>query len=118
MNVVKEMKIETPKDLVAALIDLFPGFRDEWDEGEGYGGIGQYNFHTVFMELAPFCSGYLAEASPRTVEAFCTLINNFVASGGDMENAVSTCLLEHSSQVGIAKTIRPHLSQAAKTELR
>jgi len=115
---VNEMKIQTPKDLVAALIELFPRFRDEWDEGEGYGGVGQFNFHTVFMELAPVCSGYLAEATPRTVEAFCALINAFVASGGDMGNAVSTCLLEHASQIGIAKTIKSHLSQAAKAELR
>ena len=112
------MKIQIPQDLVAAPIDLFPKFQDEWDEGEAYGGIGQYSFHTVFMELAPVCSGYLAEASSRTVETFCTLINRFVASGGDMENAVSTCLLEHASQVGIAKTIKSHLSQAAKAELR
>jgi len=117
-DVVNRMKIQTPKDLVSALIDLFPGFREEWDEGEGYGGVGQYNFHTVFMELAPVCSGYLAEATPRTVEAFCALINALVAGGGDVENAVSTCLLEHASQVGIAKTIKAHLSQAAKAELR
>jgi hypothetical protein len=112
------MKIETPKDLVVAIIDLFPGFRDDWDEGEGYGEIGQYNFHAVFMELAPVCSGYLAVASPRKVQAFSALINDLVASGGDMENAVSTCLLEHASQVGIAKTIKPHLSQEARAELR
>jgi hypothetical protein len=118
INVVNEMKIETPKDLVIALIDLFPGFRNDWDEGESFGGIGQYNFHTVFMEIAPVCSDYLAMASPRKVEAFCAIINSFVASGGDMENAVSTCLLEHASQVGIAKTIKPHLSQVARAELR
>ena len=112
------MKIETPKDLVIALIDLFPGFRKDWDEGEGEGGIGQYNFHTVFIEFAPGCSGYIAMASPRKIVAFCALINNFIARGGDMENAVSTCLLEHASQVGIANTIKAHLSQAARAELR
>jgi hypothetical protein len=52
------------------------------------------------------------------VAAFCTLINGCVSAGGDMENAVCTCLLEHASQVGIAKTIRPHLSEAAKAEMR
>jgi len=112
------MNVRTPQDLVVALISLFPRFREEWDEGEGHGGIGEYNCHTVFMELAPVCAGYLAEASPQTVEAFCILINDFVAAGGDMENAVSTCLLEHASQVGIRKAIKPHLSPAAKAELR
>lgn len=112
------MKIETPRDLVAALIGLFPAFRDEWDEGEAYGDIGQYSFHTVFMELAPDCSQYLVEAPPRTVEAFCSLINDLVAAGGTMENAVSTCLLEHASQIGIRKVLKPHLSLAARGELR
>jgi hypothetical protein len=115
---VNAMKIQTPGDLVAALIKLFPAFRDEWDGDEGHSGIRLGSFHTVFMELAPVCSGYLAEASPRTVAAFCTIINTFVASGGAMENAASTCLLEHASQVGIAETIKPHLSKAAKAELR
>lgn len=112
------MNIQTPKDLVSALIGLFPGFQAEWDEGEGFGGSGQYNFHTVFMELVPFCSGYLAEASPKTIQSFCALINDLVAAGGEMENAVSTCLLEHASQVGVRKALKPYLSLAAKAELR
>lgn len=112
------MKIEMPKDLVAVLTTMFPAFRVEWDEGGAYGGIGQYNFHTVFMELAPDCAAYLAEASPRSVTAFCNIINDFVAAGGDMENAVSTCLLEHASQIGIAKPVKPHLSREARAKLR
>jgi hypothetical protein len=41
-----------------------------------------------------------------------------VAAGGEKENAISTCLLEHASQVKVRNIIRPHLSAAAKEELR
>jgi len=112
------MTIQTPQDLVAILDELFPGFRDEWDEDEAYGYSVDYTFHAVFTELAPVCARFLAEASPHTLKSFCILIDEFVSSGGKKENAVSTCLLEHASHVGIAKTLKPYLSQAAKSELR
>jgi len=111
----KAKKVETPKELVAALIELFPAFRDEC---ESFGDTGVYGFHAVFSELAPSCLGYLDASTPRTIEAFCALVNQCVVDGGELENAVSTCLLEHASQIGIAKIIRPYLSPAAKADLR
>jgi hypothetical protein len=40
------------------------------------------------------------------------------AAGAEKENAISTCLLEHASQVKVRNIIHPHLSAAAKEELR
>jgi len=114
----KEEKIETPHQLVECLISLFPKFGDEWDDGESGGSPGEYEYHTVFFDLVPDCCSYLRSSSPQTVKKFCTLINSFVAAGGNKENAVSTALLEHASQVGIAKMLKPHLSADAKAELR
>jgi hypothetical protein len=117
-NVMTENDIDKPRDLVNRLIHLFPEFEAEWDEGEGYGCLGCYGYHTVFTELAPDCRSYLEKSSPATVKSFCDLINAFVSASGDKESAVSTCLLEHASQVGIRKIVNPYLSQAAKQELR
>jgi hypothetical protein len=46
------------------------------------------------------------------------MINAMVEAGGERENAISTCLLEHASQVKLRAIIRPYLSEAAKRELR
>jgi hypothetical protein len=62
-------------------------------------------------------TGYL-QAAPARVGRFCDLVNAMVAAGAEKENAISTCLLEHASQVRIRNIIRPHLSAAAKGELR
>jgi len=40
-----------------------------------------------------------------------------VAKGGDPENAVDTCFLEHAHQTGIAKRLGPFLSTQAKAML-
>lgn len=118
-NVIPKEMIETPSQLVDELTKLFPSFAKEWDGGESHGYDGQnFSFHSVFMELAPYCAEYLNEATSRQREAFCDLLNSMVEKGGDQENAVSTCLLEHASQVQIRKLIKPCLSKKARQELR
>lgn len=111
--------IKTPNHLVLELTKLFPLFADEWDGGEslGYDGVN-FSYHAVFMELAPCCALYLTEATADKREAFCNILNSMIDSGGDQENAVSTCLLEHASQIGIRNIIKPSLSQKALQELQ
>ena len=70
------------------------------------------------MRLTPVITDYLRAAPKQTVEAFCALVNNMVAAGGVKENAISTCLLEHASQVQVRSIIRPYLSVAAIHEPR
>jgi hypothetical protein len=109
----------SPNELVNRLVEIFPAFADEWDEGEGLGyGKATFTYHTVFLTFGPLCYRYLAEASAKEIEDFCTLINDAVESGGSLENAVSTCFLEHASQLGVRKLIKRHLSATAKIELR
>jgi hypothetical protein len=75
------------------------------------------SYHQVIQHLAPMITGYL-QGSPAQVEDFCDLVNAMFAAGAEKENAISTCLLEHASQVKVRNIIRPHLSAAAKEELR
>lgn len=111
--------INTPQNIAEKLIKIFPEFEKEWDEGESYGyDGGSYSFHAIFMTFAPIAHKILTTASEKQIKTFCTLINDMVANGGEEENAISTGLLEHASQVGIRKILIPNLSQEAKKEIR
>jgi hypothetical protein len=103
--------IASPAALAETLTGMFPEFASELESEEAT------SYHQVIQRLAPVISGYLQRA-PAQVEDFCDLVNAMVAAGAEKENAISTCLLEHASQVKVRNIIRPHLSAAAKEELR
>ena len=104
--------IASPVYLAETLTKMFPEFSAELQEEE------LTSYHQVIQRLAPRITGYLERAQKRTVARFCELVNSMVAAGSEKENAISTCLLEHASQLNLRKIIRPHLSAAAKQVLR
>jgi hypothetical protein len=104
--------VDSPLALTEQLFGLFPAFAAEL-EGEEI-----ENYHQVIQRLAPVVAGYLQASPERTVKKFCEIVNSMADAGGERENAISTCLLEHASQVQVRKIIRPHLGVAAKRELR
>jgi hypothetical protein len=104
--------IDSPAALASVLTELFPPFASELEDEE----ITSY--HQVVQRLAPVLTGFLQERPKKATEEFCSLVNEMVAAGGEMENAISTCLLEHASQIRVRNVIRPYLSVAAKHELR
>jgi hypothetical protein len=104
--------IHSPTSLAKSLTELFPAFAKELH------GEDITSYHQVVFLLTPVVTEYLHNASVQTVKEFCRIINGMVADGGEKENAISTCLLEHASQIEIRKIIRPHLSGAAQRELR
>jgi hypothetical protein len=111
------IEIFTPRDLADQLIRIFPDFAREWDEGEGFGYTkGDYKLHTVFLTFGPVSSELFRNATPDQKREFCSLVNELVAKGGDFENAVSTCFLEHASSLGALEYIEPYLSEEAKRE--
>jgi len=110
--------MNSPQQLVDQLIKIFPEFSNDWDEGESYGYKGNYTYHCVFLEFTPVSHMIFSRATNDQITDFCKLINRIVEMGGDIENAVSTCFLEHASQVGVRKIIAPYLSTEAKEELR
>ena len=104
--------IGSPTVLAERLIGLFPPFEAE------LAGEDIQTYHQVIQRLVPVITGYLEGSSERTVKKFCEVVNVMADAGGEMENAIATCLLEHASQVKIRNVIRPHLGVAAKRELR
>lgn len=109
----------TPRELVDELISLFPGFEEDWDDGEGYGyESGDFTYHVVVMEFATVCHSLFQAAGPNSVERFANLVNHLVEEGGSAANAIDTCFLEHASQVGVRKEIWPFLSRTARSLVR
>jgi len=109
--------INSPRELVNHLINIFPAFVQEWDEGEGFGVKGHYTYHVVFLTFGSESRTLLNKATTNQIEEFCALINYAVKKGGELENAVSTCFLEHATQLGVLNMIKRCLSVKAKGEL-
>ena len=86
---------ETPQHLLDALIAIFPQFRQDWEDDET-----PDTFHHVMIRFSSFLSPTKHAACPRTLRQLGSLINQAVAAGGVLENAASTCLLEHLRQIG------------------
>jgi hypothetical protein len=110
--------MNSPRQLVDQLTTIFPEFLKEWDEGESFGDRENYTYHAVLIEFASLSHRILKGATASQIKEFCQLVNRMVEMGGEIENAVSTCFLEHASQIEVRKIIKPYLSAEAKQELR
>jgi hypothetical protein len=107
-----------PIELVEKLIRIFPSFEAEWDGGEAFMyENSNFSTHSVFLTFGPISNKLLSEATEKQIKNFCNLINNLVKEGGESENAVSTCFLEHASQLKVRTFIQPYLTKEAKNEL-
>ena len=99
------------QDFADALVSLFSEFTSETQLDE------PQSHHDILMSFSPISARLLESADAKTLASFCDLVNRMVAAGGVAENAISTCFLEHASQIGVRKIIQLHLSAAAKAEL-
>lgn len=109
------MDFQSPKEVLNAIISIFPGFKAEWEEDNPYIVEGEFSIHSVYMTFLP----YLATSSPTETQLskVASLVNGAVSAGHDSENAVSTCFLEHVYRVGLAHALKPLLSNGAKERL-
>jgi hypothetical protein len=107
-----DLNFKSHSDFVSSLVSLFPDFAAEVELDD------PQSHHDVLLSFSLVSARLLAGSGQKTIERFCDLVNRMVAAGGQFENAISTCLLEHASQCGIRRLIQPYLSKAAKAELR
>jgi hypothetical protein len=106
----------TARELWNALVELFPGFGDDGasEELEMREREGTPALHFVMMEFTSYFGGNTEAFSEQQLKAFGSLVNEAVLVDDDLENAISTCFLEHLHQVRSYKVLAPHLSVRAK----
>jgi hypothetical protein len=104
---------QTPEEMLAQLQVIFPTFDHEWDEDE-WPGMSR-TCHGVVRDLADYFPSNVAALTEQQVIEFAYWLNGSVEAGGDVENAVSTCFLEHSRQIGVFELLAPHLTPLARS---
>jgi len=102
-------------ELAERLSSIFPLFRAEWLTDTSEDSFRSTSLHSVYQSFLPWVSSTLLSAKQLT--ALAALLNAEVAAGGQRENAVGTCFLEHCGQVGLARQLSLLLSAAAKSRL-
>jgi hypothetical protein len=107
------MESVTPEQLRDQLFVIFPAFKAHWDDEDE-----AFNYHRVIADFAYYFGHDSATFSEKQVRAFANIVNEAVAGGGTIENAISTGFLEHMRQIGVEKILRPSLSREAKNSFR
>ena len=109
------MNYQSSKEILKAIVAIFPEFEAEWGADNPYIVDGKFSVHSVYMAFLPFLAS--ATRTDKQMKMVASLINGAVLAGGDSENAVSTCFLEHVHQVGLTATLKPLLAKEAKVRL-
>ena len=93
------------------LTEIFPGFSAEYEDGEIQ---PETTLHFVMRDFTTYFSGNRDTFSESQLKKLAHFINDAVAVDDNLENAVSTCFLEHLHQVRSYKMLAPFLSRQAK----
>ena len=111
------MKQRMQEELLESLYAIFPTFQVAWreEEDEQEEAYRSYSLHSVYLSFLPYLGR--AAATPKQFCRLAALVNAEVDKGGDSENAVATCFLEHLRQVGLTKALRPSLSAQGRLRL-
>lgn len=73
-----------------------------------------YGLHAVMHRFTEYFGTVVSTASEKQLRALGGLIDEGVAVDDELENAVSTCMLEHLRQIKAYKTLSPYFSRKAK----
>lgn len=109
------MKSLSQHELVDRLVTIFPAFAAEWAADTECDEFASDSLCAVYQSFLPFVAG--VRITDRQLLALSKLLNAEVAAGGEQENAVGTCFLEHCGQVGFARRLRPLLDAEACSRL-
>ena len=101
---------ESPKDMIDFLVSLDPPFEAELEVEDAE----ELTHHQVMMIFARYFASNWRTFSTKQLRRLGEWLNASVAAGGVIENAVSTCLLEHSRQLKVNRVLAPYLSSLAK----
>jgi hypothetical protein len=112
------VNFQNPSEVLEYAVSIFPEFRNEWENENPYiKEDGSYSIHSVYMVLLGYVSARKSSFNSKQFKQLATLINGAVAAGGNSENAISTCFLEHANQVGLSSVLKPLLEREVKKRL-
>jgi len=94
------------------LVKIFPSFAEEWEEDEECLGV-----HNVFGHFTDYFSCNQKSFSPEQLAILGDFINKSVRNDDVVENAISTCFLEHLVQIGGNRILMPYLDDLAKKKM-
>jgi len=75
----------------------------------------KYGLHCVMQDFTVYLGEHVSSLSHQQLTALGEVIDDAVSVEDDLENAVSTCLLEHLDQIDCLTKLAPFLSSRAKT---
>ena len=108
------MESSSPEEVLRYLCAVFPSFEKWWKDAEREPLDTKRGFHCIMAELIQFFGMNHQTFSEKQLRRFGQWVNAAVLIEGPLENAISTCFLEHTRQVKINRVIAPYLSRAAK----
>jgi hypothetical protein len=107
------------------LCAICPAFEAVWaeegappEDGLVEGVHYKWSHHSIMSDFLEFFAKNHAAFTGKQLQAVGKWINDAVLAGGDLENAISTCFLEHATQVRINRILQPYLSPEAKRRRR
>lgn len=114
-------RAQRPQETLAQLCEVFPRFAEWWgDEGappeDGLvdGVYYEWTHHAVLSQFLEYFASEHTSLTDGQLRRFGAWVETAIALGGDLENALATCFLEHMRQVRINRTLAPYLPKAAK----
>jgi hypothetical protein len=106
-----------PMQLLASLSDIFPQFGQE-DLAEDVAEAGKIGLHCAMRNFTDYFSENHREFSEHQLASLGRLLNEAVTVDDNLENAVSTCMLEHLHQINGYEILSPYLSRKARERTR
>lgn len=115
------MATQRPQITAEQLCEIFPNFRGFWHDDERPAEDGlvdgvyyKWTHHEVLSEFLAFFSKNYEAFSEKQLRQFGTWIEKAISGPTSLENAVSTCFLEHTRQSKINRVLAPYLPREAK----
>ena len=101
-----------PETLMAALKEIFPQFGN--DDVVKDVEASDHGLHCAMRRFADYFGSAGTDISDRQARSLGGLLDQAVASDDVLENAVSTCFLEHLRQMDRYEVLALHLSRRVK----
>lgn len=104
-----------PSELLECLQTIFPTFGD----GELLAEIeiGDAELHGVMRRFAEYFGAHGRTFTKGQLQALGRVLDQAAVQGGKLENAVSTCFLEHLHQIKSSRILLSFVSQRTKEKI-